>query len=106
MYWIILILAGLCECTFTFCLGKTRGTSGAEYALWLVAFFAFSVLSMVLLMKATQQIPVGTAYPIWTGIGAAGTVLIGIFVFGEPATFWRLFFILTLVCSIIGLKLV
>ena len=106
MYWIILILAGLCECTFTFCLGKTHGTSGAEYALWLAAFFAFSVLSMVLLMKATQQIPVGTAYPIWTGIGAAGTVLIGIFVFGEPATFWRLFFIFTLVCSIIGLKLV
>jgi quaternary ammonium compound-resistance protein SugE len=61
---------------------------------------------MLLLMKATQQIPVGTAYPIWTGIGAAGTVLIGIFIFGEPATFWRLFFITTLVASIVGLKLV
>ena len=106
MYWIILILAGLCECTFTFCLGRTRGTAGMEYALWLGSFFAFSALSMLLLMKATQQIPVGTAYPIWTGIGAAGTVLIGIFVFGEPATFWRLFFITTLVASIVGLKLV
>lgn len=98
MYWIILILAGLCECTFTFCLGKTRGTAGMEYALWLGGFFAFSALSMLLLMKATQQIPVG--------IGAAGTVLIGIFIFGEPATFWRLFFITTLVASIVGLKLV
>ena len=57
MYWIILILAGLCECTFTFCLGKTRGTAGMEYALWLGGFFAFSALSMLLLMKATQQIP-------------------------------------------------
>ena len=106
MYWLILILAGLCECTFTYCLGRTRAAAGIEYALWLAAFFAFSALSMVLLMTATQHIPVGTAYPIWTGVGAVGTVLIGIFVVGEPATFWRLFFIFTLVGSIIGLKLV
>ncbi|MSS17161.1 hypothetical protein FYJ29_05195 [Bacteroidales bacterium Oil-RF-744-WCA-WT-10] len=56
------------------------------------------------LAKATQTIPLGTAYPVWTGIGAVGAVIIGIFVFREPATFWRLFFLTTLIGSIIGLK--
>ena len=67
-------------------------------------FFVFTIFSMVLLAKATQTLPLGTAYPIWTGIGAVGTVLVGIFVFNEPVTFWRLFFITTLIWSIIGLK--
>ena len=58
----------------------------------------------MLLAKAIQTIPLGTAYPVWTGIGAVGAVLIGIFVFREPATFWRLVFPTTLVGSIIGLK--
>ena len=58
----------------------------------------------MLLAKATQTIPLGTAYPVWTGIGAVGAVSIGIFVFREPATFWRLFFLTTLIGSIIGLK--
>ena len=61
---------------------------------------------MSLLIKVTKALPIGTAYAIWTGIGAAGTVLLGIIVFKEPATFWRLFFITTLIGSIIGLKLV
>ena len=59
---------------------------------------------MLLLMKATQTLPLGTAYPVWTGIGAVGTVVLGIFYFHEPATFWRLFFICTLILSIVGLK--
>lgn len=53
------------------------------------------------LAKATQTIPLGTAYPVWTGIGAVDAVIIGIFAFREPATFWRLFFLTTLVGSII-----
>ena len=53
-----------------------------------------------------QVLPIGTAYPVWTGIGAVGTVLLGIFFFHEPATFWRLFFIVTLIASIVGLKMV
>ena len=69
-------------------------------------FLAFTILSMGLLAKATQTLPLGTAYPVWTGIGAVGTVLVGIFIFREPATFWRLFFIATLIASIIGLKTV
>ena len=63
-------------------------------------------MSMVLLARAIKEIPIGTAYPVWTGIGAVGTVLIGILVFKEPATFWRLFFVVTLIASIVGLKMV
>ena len=106
MNWIILILAGCCEVGFSFCLGKTKGLSGLPYWEWMAAFAFFYVLSAVLLAKATETLPIGTAYPVWTGIGALGAVLLGIFVFHEPATFWRLFFITTLVGSIIGLKLV
>jgi quaternary ammonium compound-resistance protein SugE len=62
--------------------------------------------SMYLLYKATQTLPMGTAYAVWTGIGAVGTVLIGIFVFNEPTSFWRVFFIFTLIASIVGLKFV
>jgi quaternary ammonium compound-resistance protein SugE len=58
------------------------------------------------LYKATQVLPIGTAYAVWTGIGAVGTVLVGIFIFKEPATFWRIFFLSTLIASIIGLKFV
>ena len=68
-------------------------------------FLFFTIASMVLLAKSTQSLLLGTAYPVWTGIGAVGTVLIGIFIFHEPASFWRLFFILTLIASIIGLKI-
>lgn len=63
-------------------------------------------MSMLLLAKAVQTIPLGTAYPVWTGIGAVGTVLAGILFFHDPATFWRMFFITTLILSIIGLKAV
>ena len=61
---------------------------------------------MYLLYRATQTLPMGTAYAVWTGIGAVGTVLMGIFVFNEPAEFWRVFFIFTLIASIVGLKFV
>ena len=61
---------------------------------------------MGLLLKVTQHLPIGNAYAIWTGIGAVGTVLVGIFIFKEPATFLQLFFITTLIISIIGLKVV
>lgn len=66
----------------------------------------FTVVSMGLLAKVTQSLPIGTAYAVWTGVGAVGTVLVGIFVFHEPATFWRLFFIFTLIASLVGLKTV
>lgn len=105
MNWIILILAGLCEVGFTYCLGRAKAVAGLEWWGWIGGFLLFSLLSMSGLAKATQTLPLGTAYPVWTGIGAVGTVLVGIFLFGEPATFWRLFFITTLIASIVGLKM-
>ena len=106
MNWIVLIMAGLCETAFAFCLGKAKLALGAEWWGWISGFAFFYVLSAVLLAKATQTIPIGVAYPVWTGIGAVGAVLLGIFLFHEPATFWRVFFLSTLVLSIVGLKVV
>lgn len=106
MNWIILIIAGLCECGFTFCLGKAKMAAGLEAFWWYAGFVVVSALSMILLAKASKAIPIGTAYPVWTGIGAVGTVLVGIFVFKEPASFWRLFFIFTLIASVVGLRVV
>ena len=106
MSWIILIIAGLFEVCFTFCLGKTKETVGSEFYLWGTGLVASILLSMYLLAKATQTLPLGTAYPVWTGIGAVGTVLVGVLFFNEPSTFGRLLFIVTLIISIIGLKVV
>ncbi|WP_339626876.1 multidrug efflux SMR transporter [uncultured Maribacter sp.] len=106
MNWILLIIAGLFEVAFAFCLGKAKETSGNEMYLWYVGFLVALAISMILLVKATQTLPIGTAYAVWTGIGAVGTVLLGIMVFKEPATFLRLLFITTLIGSIIGLKVV
>lgn len=106
MNWIILIVAGLFEVAFAFCLGKAKETTGNEMVAWYIGFAFTLSISMALLIKVTQTLPIGTAYAIWTGIGAVGTVLMGIIVFKEPATFLRLFFITTLIVSIIGLKVV
>jgi quaternary ammonium compound-resistance protein SugE len=106
MNWILLIIAGLFEVAFAACLGKAKETTGLETTYWYIGFLICLLISMSLLIKATQELPMGTAYAVWTGIGAVGTVLVGIFIFKEPATFWRLFFITTLIASIVGLKFV
>ena len=106
MNWTLLIIGGLFEVGFAACLGKAKETSGSEMYWWYAGFLVSLTISMVLLVKATQTLPIGTAYAVWTGIGAVGTVLVGIFIFEEPATFWRIFFISTLIASIIGLKFV
>lgn len=104
MNWIILIIGGLFEVAFAFCLGKAKITNGNDMYLWYAGFLVALTISMTLLIKATQTLPIGTAYAVWTGIGAVGAVLVGILVFKEPATFFRLFFLTTLIGSIIGLK--
>lgn len=106
MNWMLLIIAGLFEVGFASCLGKAKETTGSESAWWMAGFFVCLTISMILLYKATQQLPIGTAYAVWTGVGAVGTVLVGIFIFKEPSDFWRLFFLTTLIASIIGLKVV
>ena len=105
MNWILLIIGGLFEVGFATCLGKAKESSGATAAWWIVGFFICLSISMYLLYRATLTLPIGTSYAVWTGIGAVGTVLVGLIFFKEPADFWRLFFISTLVISIVGLKL-
>jgi quaternary ammonium compound-resistance protein SugE len=103
MAWIILIVAGLFEVGFTTCLKMSENFSHWK---WAAGFFICISLSFFLLNKATQTIPLGTGYAVWTGIGAVGTVIIGMLFFKEPSDFWRLFFIFLLIGSILGLKLV
>ena len=106
MDWVILIIAGCFESGFAFCLGKMKEVTGAAYWLWGAGFLLCLALSMLLLAKAVKTLPIGTAYPVWTGIGAVGTVILGIVFFHESASFLRLFFIATLIASIVGLKVV
>ena len=106
MNWIILIIGGLFEVAFAACLGKAKYATGITATWWYLAFLACLTISMLLLIKATQTLPIGTAYAVWTGIGAIGTVLVGIFIFKESADFWRVFFLGTLILSIVGLKFV
>lgn len=106
MNWLLLIIAGFFEVGFTFCLGKAKFSSGMTSNYWLLGFLLCLAFSMIFLYKATQSLPIGTAYAVWTGIGAVGTVLLGILVFKEPVHFWRIFFLSTLIISLVGLKFV
>jgi len=103
MEWLYLIIAGLFEISFTVFLKISDNFTNIK---WSVLFVISYILSVVFLSKSMQQIPMGTAYAVWTGIGAVGAVLIGIIFFKESTDFWRLFFIFTLIASIVGLKLV
>ena len=106
MNWIFLLIAGLFEVAFATCLGKAKEATGNDVIYWYIGFIVCLTASMLLLIKVTEELPIGTAYAVWTGIGAVGTVAVCIFLFNEPATFWRLFFITTLIVSIVGLKIV
>ncbi|MFZ1806583.1 MAG: multidrug efflux SMR transporter [Cyclobacteriaceae bacterium] len=104
MNWILLVVAGLFEVGFASCLGKAKESTGSVALYWYAGFMICLAISMYLLVRATQELPIGTAYAVWTGIGAVGTVLVGIIVFKEPAEFWRLFFITTLITSPVSCK--
>lgn len=107
--WVLLIIGGLFETGFAISLGKAQFSTGKEFWLWIGAFLVSVTISMFLLYKSTggaHPISVGTAYAVWAAIGLVGTALLGILVFKEPVTFWRLFFLTTLILSVIGLKLV
>ncbi len=106
MNWFFLLIAGLLEIGFSISMVKMRDTSGWLFAGWTAAFLFFLFVSLWLMYKAVETIPVGTAYAVWTGIGSVGTVIAGIIFFKEPTDFWRLFFICTLILSLVGLKLV
>lgn len=103
MAWLFLILGGIFETGFAIMLKESQGLS----RLWpSLGFFVSATISFGLLTLAMRTIPIGTAYAVWTGIGAVGTVTLGILLYGEPSSLVRLFFIATLIGSIIGLNLV
>jgi quaternary ammonium compound-resistance protein SugE len=103
MAWIILLIAGLFEIGWAIGLKYTDGFT----RLWpTVGTVVAMVLSVVLLGLALKSLPVGTAYAVWTGIGAIGTALLGIVLLGEPATAGRLISLGLIVAGIVGLKLV
>lgn len=101
MAWLWLIIAGLLETGWAIGLKYTDGFTKLWPSVLTIAGIA---LSMFLLSVAARTLPIGTAYPIWVGIGAAGAVILGIVLLGEPATFARLFFLALLLVSIVGLK--
>jgi quaternary ammonium compound-resistance protein SugE len=102
MAWLLLVVGGLFEVGFTTCL---RFVDGFRNLPWTLGFLASVTLSMGLLERAARDIPMGTAYAVWGGIGAAGTVVVGIVWFGEPATSIRILLLLALIGCIIGLRL-
>jgi quaternary ammonium compound-resistance protein SugE len=103
MAWAYLILAGLFEIGFALTLKLSDGFT----RLWpTLVFFLCLVISLVLLVKAAEALPIGTTYAVWTGIGAAGAVIVGIVFFDEPVTAPRLICLTALIASIIGLRLV
>ena len=102
MAWLLLILGGLFEVGFTTAL---RFVDNFRNVPWTLAFLASVTASMALLQVAARTIPMGTAYAVWAGIGAVGTVIVGMTLFDEPATLVRLLLILAIVAAIAGLKL-
>ena len=102
MAWFWLILGGLFEVAFTTCL---RHVDGFRNLWWTLSFLAAVILSMALLEYASRSIALGTAYAVWGGIGAVGTVIVGIAWYQEPASLPRLLLILGVVACIAGLKI-
>jgi len=102
MAWLLLIIGGLCEVGFTTSL---RFVEGFRNLPWTLAFLVSVSLSMGLLEYAARTIPMGTAYAVWGGIGAVGTVVVGMAFFGEPTTTVRVLLILLIVAAIAGLRL-
>lgn len=101
--WGYLLIAGLFEIGFTTCLKFSEGFTRHWFTL---GFVLLAMGSFIFLSRAITTIPIGTAYAVWTGIGACGTVLVGIYFFNEATSLWRLLLLANLVVSIVGLKLI
>lgn len=102
MAWGVLLLAGALEIVWLILFKQSEGFTRWGYA---VAGLTVSLLSFVLLGWTLKTLPVGTAYAIWTGIGAAGGAIVGILLYGEPATGMRLACVALIIAGIVGLKL-
>ncbi|MBV7650754.1 DMT family transporter [Streptomyces albidoflavus] len=102
MAWILLLVAGLLEVGWSIGMKYTEGFT----RLWPSVFTGAGIVaSMLLLAQAAKTLPIGTAYGVWVGIGAAGAAILGMLVLGEPATAARIFFVCLLIVAVVGLKL-
>jgi quaternary ammonium compound-resistance protein SugE len=101
--WVYLILAGFFEVGFTSFMKLSDGFTKWQFVL---LFLISAAISFTLLSAAMKSIPLGTAYAVWTGIGAVGTAVLGMVFFRDPVSAARIFFLLLLVGSIVGLKVV
>lgn len=102
MAWVLVLVAGVFETAFVVSLKLSEGFSRVG---WTVAFLACAAASFFLLAKSLGSLPVGSAYAVWTGIGAVGTAVVGMLVFGEASTVARLVSIALVVAGVVGLQL-
>lgn len=102
MAWFDLLVAGVFEVVWSTCLKYSHGFTDLKFT---ALTFIGMALSFWFLAHAVKALPMGTAYAIWTGIGALGAVIVGVILFREPVTFWRMFFVALLLTGIVGLKL-
>lgn len=101
MAWIVLVIAGMFETVMALSLKEAHGFT----RLWpSIGFAIFGTISFLLLSYALRTLPVGTAYAVWTGIGAAGTAILGIVLFGEPRDAMRLASIALIIAGVVGLR--
>ncbi|GGB10751.1 multidrug efflux SMR transporter [Macrococcus hajekii] len=103
MSWLILILAGVMEILMVTALKKADSFANKK---WTVIWFIFSLLSLFLLSVAIKTIPLGTAYGVWTGIGAMGSVVVGMIFYHEKVSLLKIIFVTCIIVSIVGLKMV
>lgn len=101
MNWIILVVAGLCECVWASTMKLSAGFSKLPYTLMTIVGM---IASFALLARASRHIPLSVAYPVWTGIGAVGAVILGLVFFHERLNVWTLAFVVLLIISIVGIK--
>src|SRR5262245_57927358 len=102
MAWFYLLLAGLFEIGFA---ASIKLMDDHRNIPWSIAFYICVVCSFFFLQQAAKDLPIGTAYAVWTGIGGVGVAIIGMAFMGDPITPWRVFFLILLVSSLVGLKL-
>ncbi len=102
MSWIYIFIASIFEISWAVGLKYSNGFKNLKASIFTVITM---ILSYVFLAMGAKQLPIGTAYAVWTGIGAVGTAVYGIFFFNEPREFLRVFFLFVIIAGIIGLKL-
>ena len=101
--WLFLVAAGLFEIGFTTCMKLSEGFTDITYT---IGFILCAALSFYMLSKSLSVIPLGTAYAVWTGIGAFGTAVIGMMYFKDPISTARIILLMVLIGSILGLKII